>query len=173
MSSMHRLSINFFFMAVWIGSSLALANEPATPTDALPANEQEAIDAINQLSSPDGPEVQGSANGGSELTGVMVDRTITMAGKTFYRAFSQRAMDNLIIGNATITIKERPDARWGSQVWVMEGNRMYFRTQLSPRINEADRTAEEAVQTVERALIERQISASLSSDKDLGKEEIF
>ena len=103
----------------------------------------------------------------------MVDRTITMAGKTFYRAFSQRAMDNLIIGNATITIKERPDARWGSQIWVMEGNRMYFRTQLSPRINEADRAAVEAVQTVERALIERQISASLSSDKDLGKEEIF
>ncbi|MCD1585957.1 curli production assembly/transport protein CsgE [Halomonas sp. IOP_14] len=173
MPSMHRLSIIFFFMAVWIGSSLALANEPTAPTDALPANEQEAIDAINQLSSPDGPGVQGSTNGGSELTGVMVDRTITMAGKTFYRAFSQRAMDNLIIGNATITIKERPDARWGSQVWVMEGNRMYFRTQLSPRINEADRTAEEAVQTVERALIERQISASLSSDKDLGKEEIF
>lgn len=112
MSSMNRLSINVFLMAVWIGSSLALANEPANPTDALPANEQEAIDAINQLSSPDGPEVQGSTNGGSELTGVMVDRTITMAGKTFYRAFSQRAMDNLIIGNATITIKERPDARW-------------------------------------------------------------
>lgn len=103
----------------------------------------------------------------------MVDRTITMAGKTFYRAFSQRAMDNLIIGNATITIKERPDARWGSQIWVMEGNRMYFRTQLSPRINEADRAAGEAVQTVERALIERQISAAVSSDQDLGKEELF
>lgn len=173
MSSMNRLTIGFLTVAVWIMSSSALANEPADAADALPANEQEAIDAINQLSSPDGPEVRGNANGGSELTGVMVDRTITMAGKTFYRAFSQRAMDNLIIGNTTITINERPDARWGSQVWVMEGNRMYFRTQLSPRINEADRAAEEAVETVERALIERQISAAVSSDKDLGKEEIF
>ncbi len=173
MSSMNRLTIGFLTVAVWIMSSSVLANEPADAADALPANEQEAVDAINQLSSPDGPEVRGNANGGSELTGVMVDRTITMAGKTFYRAFSQRAMDNLIIGNTTITIKERPDARWGSQVWVMEGNRMYFRTQLSPRINEADRAAEEAVETVERALIERQISAAVTSDKDLGKEEIF
>ena len=55
----------------------------------------------------------------------------------------------------------------------MEGNRMYFRTQLSPKINEADRAAGEAVQTVERALIEQQISAAVSSDKDLGKEELF
>tara|TARA_R110001599_G_scaffold249989_1_gene449860 strand:+ start:416 stop:880 length:465 start_codon:yes stop_codon:yes gene_type:complete len=152
--------------------SIALANEAGPTGNALPANEQEAIDAINQLSSPDGPEVQGNANGGSELTGVMVDRTITMAGKTFYRAFSQRAMDNLIIGNATITIKERPDARWGSQIWVMEGNRMYFRTQLSPRINEADRAAGEAVQTVEEALIRQQLASALNSDKDLGKEEL-
>ena len=173
MPSIRRLSIGSLTIAMWIMSSLVLANEPVPSDEALPANEQAAIDAINQLSSPDGPEVRGNANGGSELTGVMVDRTITMAGKTFYRAFSQRAMDNLIIGNATITIKERPDARWGSQIWVMEGNRMYFRTQLSPRINEADRAAVEAVQTVERALIERQISAAVSSDQDLGKEELF
>jgi curli production assembly/transport component CsgE len=172
MSSINRLSIGFLTVAVWIMSSSALANEPADPAEALPANEQEAIDAINQLSSPDGPEVRGNANGGSELTGVMVDRTITMAGKTFYRAFSQRAMDNLIIGNATITINERPDARWGSQIWVMEGNRMYFRTQLSPRINEADRAAGEAVQTVEEALLRQQLASALTSDKDLGKEEL-
>tara|TARA_R110000796_G_scaffold203435_1_gene319723 strand:+ start:1608 stop:2129 length:522 start_codon:yes stop_codon:yes gene_type:complete len=172
MLSIHRLSIGISPLLVWITMSIALANEPAPTGNALPANEQEAIDAINQLSSPDGPEVQGNANGGSELTGVMVDRTITMAGKTFYRAFSQRAMDNLIIGNATITIKERPDARWGSQIWVMEGNRMYFRTQLSPRINEADRAAGEAVQTVEEALIRQQLASALNSDKDLGKEEL-
>lgn len=164
MSLLHRLSMGMFTLVVWITTSMALANEPV--------NEQAAVDAINQLSSPDGPEVQSSTNGGSELTGVMVDRTITMAGKTFYRAFSQRAMDNLIIGNATITISERPDARWGSQIWVMEGNQMYFRTQLSPRINEADRAAGEAVQTVEKALIRQQLASALNSDKDLGKEEL-
>lgn len=172
MSSIKRISLGIYLLLAWLTVSLAMANEPADPADALPANEQEAIDAINQLSSPDGPEVQGTTNGGSELTGVMVDRTITMAGKTFYRAFSQQAMDNLIIGNATITINERPDARWGSQIWVMEGNQMYFRTQLSPRINEADRAAGEAVQTVEEALLRQQLASALNSDKDLGTEEL-
>jgi len=172
MSSIKRISLGIYLLLAWLTASLAMANEPADPADALPANEQEAIDAINQLSSPDGPEVQGTTNGGSELTGVMVDRTITMAGKTFYRAFSQQAMDNLIIGNATITINERPDARWGSQIWVMEGNQMYFRTQLSPRINEADRAAGEAVQTVEEALLRQQLASALNSDKDLGTEEL-
>ncbi|KPQ26778.1 MULTISPECIES: CsgE family curli-type amyloid fiber assembly protein [unclassified Halomonas] len=149
--------------------------EPVSPTDdgqAAIADEQEAIDAINQLSGPDGAEVEQPSQGGSELTGVMVDRTITMAGKTFYRAFSQRAMDNMIIANATITIQERPDARWGSQVWIMEGNQMHFRTQLSPRISEADRAAGEAVQIVEEALLRQQLNSALSSDKDLGREEL-
>lgn len=157
---------------IWMGLSLALANEPATPNEPAPVDEQEAVDAINQLSSPDGPAIQERSSSSSELTGVLVDRTITMAGKTFYRAFSQRAMGNMIIGNATITIQERPDARWGSQLWIMQGNQMYFRTQLSPRISEADRAAEEAVQTVEEALLRQQLNSALSSDKDLGSEEL-
>lgn len=134
--------------------------------------EQKEIDAINKLSSSDGPEIQSQVNS-SELTGVMVDRTITMAGKTFYRAFGQHAMGNRVIGNATIIIRERPDARWGSQVWVMEGNRIYFNTQLSPRINEADRTAAEAVQVVEKELIRQKLISTMTSDKDLGSEELF
>lgn len=172
MLCLNRLSRTAFALLMWVCTSIVMANEPAPPAEAMPEDEQQAIEAINQLSSPDGPEVLGSSNRSSELTGVMVDRTITMAGKTFYRAFSQQAMDNLIIGNATITIHERPDARWGSQIWVMEGNQMYFRTQLSPRINEADRAAGEAVQTVEEALLRKQITSALTSDKDLGKEEL-
>ena len=170
MAAKHKISIAL----LWCLTSIANAqsNEPVD-TSSLARNEQAEVDAINQLSSPDGPEIQGRSTGSSELTGIMVDRTITMAGKTFYRAFSQRAMDNVIIGNATNTIQERPDARWGSQVWVMEGSRMYFRTQLSPRISEADRVAGDAVKIVEDALLQQQLSAALTSDRDLGKEEIF
>ncbi|MDR5898896.1 CsgE family curli-type amyloid fiber assembly protein [Halomonas vilamensis] len=150
---------------------IAWAETPnLAPTDG--AQEQADIDAINQLDSPDGPAIQQRPNGSSELTGVLVDRTITMAGKTFYRAFSQLAMGNPLIGNATLTIHERPDARWGSQVWIMEANRMYFRTQLSPKISEADRAAGEAVQIVEEALLQRQLSSAMSSDQDLGSEEL-
>ncbi|MFC7369079.1 CsgE family curli-type amyloid fiber assembly protein [Vreelandella zhaodongensis] len=168
---MYLLRCCLIFLAIYfLLTTSVLANEPAS---SLPINEQAEVDAINELSSPDGPEVQGHSNRSSELTGIMVDRTVTMAGKTFYRAFSQQAMDNLIIGNATITIQERPDARWGSQIAVLEGNRLYFRTQLSPRISEADQVAGEAVQVVEEALIRQQLASALTSDKDLGKEELF
>lgn len=159
-------------LLIWMGLSLALANEPGATNETTATDEQEAVDAINQLSSPDGPAIQEQSSSSSELTGVLVDRTITMAGKTFYRAFSQRAMGNMIIGNATITIQERPDARWGSQLWIIEGNEMYFRTQLSPRISEADRAAGEAVQIVEEALLRQRLNSALSSDKDLGREEL-
>jgi curli production assembly/transport component CsgE len=49
---------------------------------------------------------------------------------------------------------------------------MYFRTQLSPKISEADRVAGEAVQIVEEALLQQQLASALTSDKDLGKEEL-
>lgn len=153
-------------------SPSASSNQPASPGDTLPENEQEAVDEINRLSGPDGAEAEPRGYGSSELTGVMIDRTITMAGRSFYRAFSQRAMDNPLINNATITIQERPDARWGSQLWIMQGNQMYFRTQLSPRINQADEVAEEAVQTVQEALLREQLSTALTSDKDLGSKEL-
>lgn len=160
-------------MPWWLGVLLfVFFISSATASEEEPVSDAAAVNEINQLSSPDGPEIQSRINGSSELTGIMVDRTITMAGKTFYRAFSQLAMDNLIIGNATLTIQERPDARWGSQLWVMEGNKMYFRTQLSPRISEADRVAGEAVQVVQEALLQQQLTAALTSDKDLGKEEL-
>ena len=170
--NLHRYLLVIFISFLALTTD-AFANEKNNSSRALAASEQEEVNAINQLSSPDGPEIQGQRNRGSELTGIMVDRTVTMAGKTFYRAFSQRAMDNLIIGNATITIQERPDARWGSQIAIVEGNRMYFRTQLSPRISEADRVAGEAVNIVEEALLQQQLASALTSDKDLGKEELF
>ena len=162
----------FLILTLIFISPFAWAQGLMTNSDAR-TQEQADINAINQLDSADGPALQRQPNNSSELTGVMVDRTITMAGKTFYRAFSQQSMDNRLIGNATLTISERPDARWGSQIWVMEGNRMYFRTQLSPRINEADRTAGEAVKIVEEALLRHQLTSALTSDKDLGKEELF
>lgn len=66
-----------------------------------PANDPSEI---NQLESPDGPKVE-SRRQGSELTGVLVDRTLTVVGKNFYRSFSQIAMGRSIIGGAKYRLK--------------------------------------------------------------------
>lgn len=127
---------------------------------------------INRLQSPDGPEVETGLNGSSELTGVLVDRTLTVIGQNFYRAFSQIAMGRPIIDGATLTVHERPDARWGIKVWISTANRVYFRTQLSPRLNDVDAIAHRAIDIVEKAVLKHQISSTLNRSADLGAEEL-
>lgn len=107
-----------------------------------------------------------------ELSGVIIDRTLTMAGRTFYRSFSQAAMRDPIVSGAELTVSERPDPRWGSQLWIAERNQIYFSTQLSPRISEADRYADEAVRVVQEAILRRRIAQSLQPSLDLSDEEL-
>lgn len=107
-----------------------------------------------------------------ELSGLIVDRTMTMAGKTFYRAFSQLGMQDPILNNIVLTVHERPDQRWGSQVWITERNSVLFRSYLSPRISEADSNAQAALETVQERVLRSRISAALQSTKDLAEEEL-
>ncbi|MGM0534435.1 MAG: CsgE family curli-type amyloid fiber assembly protein [Pseudomonadota bacterium] len=107
----------------------------------------------------------------SELSGVIVNRTMTMAGKTFYRSFAQASMQSPVLNDVVLTVHERPDPRWGSQLWITEGNRVHFRTQLSPRISEADRNARAAVNTVQESIISARVSEALQPSRDLADEE--
>lgn len=106
------------------------------------------------------------------LTGMIVDRTITMLGKTFYRRFTQLGSESQVLTSTTLSIHERPDARWGSQVWIAENNRIVFQATLPPRMSDIDRYAEAAVEQVEQMVIQRRILQALDSDPDLADEEI-
>ncbi|MGQ4877915.1 CsgE family curli-type amyloid fiber assembly protein [Billgrantia sp. LNSP4103-1] len=106
------------------------------------------------------------------LSGVIVDRTITMMGKAFYRRFSQLVAESPLLSNVTLSVQERPDARWGSQVWVAENNRILFQATLPPRLSDIDRYAEAAVEQVEQLLVQRSIQQALEDDPDLADEEI-
>lgn len=106
------------------------------------------------------------------LSGVLVDRTITMIGKTFYRQFSQLSMESTILSNANLSIHERPSARWGSLVWVSEGNKIIFEATLSPRLSDVDQYAEAAVEQVEQMVIQRKVLDALQQNEDLADEEL-
>ncbi|PMR80785.1 CsgE family curli-type amyloid fiber assembly protein [Halomonas urumqiensis] len=123
------------------------------------ADPQQALERQFQLDRP-------------ELSGLIVDRTMTMAGKTFYRTFSQLGMQDPILNRVVLTIHERPDPRWGSQVWITERNSVLFRSQLSPRINEADENARAALEAVQERVLSSRVSAALQSNKDLAEEEL-
>ena len=163
------LIVSLFLSAAWLPAIEIQAQDIPTPIQ--PGGAEKDPNEINRLKSPDGPEVESRLHGSSELTGVLVDRTLTVVGRNFYRAFSQIAMERPIIGGATLTIHERPDARWGVQVWITEGTQVYFRTQLSPRLNDANDDARQAIDIVEKALLRRRLSNVLNPSADLGAEE--
>lgn len=106
------------------------------------------------------------------LSGVLVDRTITMIGKTFYRQFSQLSMESGILSNANLSIHERPSARWGSLIWISEGNKIIFEATLSPRLSDVDQYAEAAIEQVEQMVIQSKVMDALQKNEDLADEEL-
>ncbi|WP_084671155.1 CsgE family curli-type amyloid fiber assembly protein [Modicisalibacter ilicicola] len=105
------------------------------------------------------------------LTGLLVDRTITMIGKTFFQKFSQLRLDSAILSNASLAIHERPSARWGSIVWVSEGTRILYEATLPPRLSEVDQYAEAAVGQVEQLILRRKVTEALQDNHDLADDE--
>ncbi|MCE8036274.1 MULTISPECIES: CsgE family curli-type amyloid fiber assembly protein [unclassified Halomonas] len=157
--------------------SLALA-EPQAPAPDLPTfpgESQPPQSAIEERLEEEGAGEALSRQfrlGEPGLSGVIVDRTITMMGKTFYRRFSQLSQDSHILTSTTLSVHERPDARWGSQIWVSENNRILFQATLPPRQSDIDRYAEAAAEQVEQLLVQRSIMQALESDPDLADDEI-
>lgn len=161
-----------FFMLLFIThSGGAAAQQQATPTDIDSHNEEIDQSALEQGSAAQQLKRQFNLDEPG-LSGLLVDRTVTIMGKTFYRDFSQLAMQSALLNRATLTFHERPDARWGSQLWITENRKVLFRTQLSPRLGDSQQMAREAMNVVEERLVEQRLSAQLMPNKDLGKEEL-
>ena len=150
--------------------SSGVSAQPSAPESSQPAEEIDES-ALEQGSAAEQLKRQFNLDEPG-LYGILVDRTITMMGKTFFRDFSQLAMHSTLLSRATLTFHERPDARWGSQLWITEDRKVLFRTQLSPRLTDSQQMAQEAIDIVEQRLVEQRISSRLMPDEDLGEEEL-
>ncbi|PLY13857.1 MAG: hypothetical protein C0631_12860, partial [Sedimenticola sp.] len=53
-----------------------------------------------------------------EISGIVVDRTITLMGHDFYRYFTSYRQFTQPESKYNLTVFERPSARWGSLVWI-------------------------------------------------------
>ena len=105
------------------------------------------------------------------LSGVMIDRTMTMIGKTFFRQFSQQRLDSPAIRNTSLSIHERPSARWGSLIWITEGNNVLYEATLPPRLNDVDMYASAAVSSVSDQFLRRKVMEALRNDPDMAGDE--
>lgn len=105
-------------------------------------------------------------------TGIVTDQVITVAGQDFYQYFLNAWRDKEGSDRYTLAVRERPSARWGSEIWIEYGHARVFSTHL-PAARAAirpigERAAEVAFQAVLQADAQRQ----LGHDPDVGPDEI-
>ncbi|KXS38246.1 MAG: curli production assembly/transport component CsgE [Halomonadaceae bacterium T82-2] len=157
--------ISLALCLLWLSAAPVLAGaDSAAPATGQQSDAPESADgpATSQTLKPSEP---------SPLNGLVVDRTITMVGKTFYQQFSQRRLDSVVLNNTNLVIHERPSARWGSLVWVAEGNRILYRATLPPRLSDIDQYAQAAVEQVEDLVLRRKVMQALDRNGDLADDE--
>lgn len=105
-----------------------------------------------------------------EADGIVTDQTITLPAKRFYDEFmsSWRNLDEK--SRFTLSISERPSARWGSQVFVDYGSHRLFQAMLPPNPDRIRDIARVAVQQVLQAIVSSQIADAMH-DPDLARDE--
>lgn len=111
------------------------------------------------------------AAGEAEISGLVIDHTITRAGNEFYRKFSERITDTGEL-EANLVVKERPSARWGILIWVELENTPIYREFLSPNVTGMDETAYRAADGVLQEINRRKVESLFDDHIDLDKDEL-
>jgi curli production assembly/transport component CsgE len=102
---------------------------------------------------------------------IVTSQPITVAGHEFCRYFIAAWLDKPGSDRHTIAIRERPSARWGTQVWVEYGPRRVFQVQLPPARTELKMLGENAADSVYQAVQDIERQRTLIHDADLASDE--
>jgi curli production assembly/transport component CsgE len=105
------------------------------------------------------------------LGGMVINHTVTVLGNDFYQYFANAWNEIDPNHKYTISIYERPTARWGSEVWVQFRNNRMFRTFLSPARQAAKSVSEQAAQITFKNIENSELQRLMFHSKDLGAEE--
>lgn len=106
------------------------------------------------------------------LGGVIVNRTVTVQGQDFYRYFAQWWRQKDEENKYSISIHERPSARWGSEIWVQYRRDRVFHTFLPPARSQTKEISKQAVDIVYENITRNELQRALFQSEDLGPEEI-
>ena len=106
------------------------------------------------------------------LNGMVVNRTVTVLGKDFYRYFSTRWRQSEEASRYTVSIYERPTARFGSEIWVLYRQQRMFHIFLPPARAATRGISEVAVQHVLDNISQRELERMTIRNPDLGPEEL-
>lgn len=106
-----------------------------------------------------------------EVSGLIVDRTMTRLGEDFYFFFSQRLNDRYENVKENFEIRERPTALSGSIVGVYHSGKPIYRAALSPGRRQAQEKADEAVSAVSDYIIRWEAERLFQDTFDLDHDE--
>ena len=113
------------------------------------------------------------ARGLDPYLGVVANGTISFIGQEFYREFVANWRDQPQAEQFSISIQERPSARWGSLIWVEYANRQLFRAFLSPgQRDNVKLAAQQASAYVYQRVIDHELERNLYADPDMAPDEM-
>lgn len=167
MKKIYRQGIGILFtsaMSVLLVPSPVLAQPGKEPEKTRPADFMEAIrqaEIVNKSKRLfDDP-----------LIGIVINRTVTVQGHEFYRFFSNRWREFSEANPFTITVFERPSARWGSEIWVEHRGQRMYHVFLSPARSSTKKASEIAVDVVIENVNRSEVERLFTNNPDLGPEE--
>jgi curli production assembly/transport component CsgE len=103
--------------------------------------------------------------------GIVTSQPITVAGHEFCRHFIAEWLDKPDSDRYTIALRERPSARWGTQVWVEFGPRRVLQVQLPPARTELKALGENAAESTYQAILDIERQRLFLRDADLAPDE--
>jgi curli production assembly/transport component CsgE len=111
------------------------------------------------------------AQGEAELSGLIIDNTITRFGHDFHRYLSFQLQDATAL-EGDLVVRERPSARWGSLVWVEYGQLTVYRRFLQPNVAEIEDIATQAAQLILEEVNRSKLQNLLQDTFDMDRGEL-
>ena len=118
------------------------------------------------------PCVHAAASDADALGGIVVDRSVTVASQEFTRHFLSAWRELPGSEHYSLTIIERPSARWGSEVWIEYAQRRVFTTRLPTMRAQLRQAGEHAAEAVFDTVMQAERQRKLVRDADLAPDEI-
>jgi len=154
------------------GSAAASAEAPGPRPAAQRQDAESSSPKAEDADSRDDPRQAVERVFQDPLGGVVVNRTVTVLGKDFYQYFSTRWRQYDESARYTVSVHERPTARFGSEIWVQYRQQRMFHTFLPPARSATRAISEVAVDQVLKNISRRELERLTTRNPDLGPEEL-
>lgn len=106
-----------------------------------------------------------------DVTGTVIDQTITVIGHDFYNYFSDKWRDQGETARYNLAIFERPSARWGNLIWIEYNRSTIYRIFSTQRRADIRAQSEAAVKIVAERIADMEVRKLLFADPDVGNDE--